>query len=242
MITESYDFARGAGNTDTGGTSTAYLFAPLDWRVTLNRLSAASTLTQQQVEQGAVSTITAELSSGGVVVTQTVDVTGDRADRTFSLGINVTAGNSVRLQIYTHNSRFYYDNEFKYLAGGWTGSGWTPQSVGWYDCTMSIAYTPMLTIDGQNDGYAYPTGTDPTPFTEFERDKNGYPKNFGVWKLDGQNDGYPWPVGYVPIRQNGDIVKIMQNGAWRDTAGCKVFTNGGAQDAFLKIKSSPPME
>ena len=211
MITESYDFAQGASNTGTEGTSTAYLFTPLDWKVTLNRLSAASTLTQEQIEQGETSTITAELSSGGVTVTQTVDITGDRADRTFDLSIDVTAGNSVYLQIYTHNSRFYYANELKYLAGGWTGSGWTSQSIGWYDCTISITYTPVLTIDSQNDGYPYPIGTDPTPFTFFEKGNDGYPKNFGVWKLDGQNENYPWITGFKKIINDLTNYKIYDS-------------------------------
>ena len=157
----------------------------------------------------------------------------------FSPNIIVNVADSVN--IYTELGSARQGRAYYGTSGGFPlGAINNPTSAA--EMILDIDYVPIWTLDGQNDGYAYPTGTDPTPFTEFEKDKNGYPKNFGVWKLDGQNDGYPWPVGYVPIRQNGDIVKIMQNGAWRDTAGCKVFTNGGAQDAFLKIKSSPPME
>ena len=156
--------------------------------------------------------------------------------RVFGIGASAV-GNAV----YTYRTRYYYTG-FAMPFGYFYMKSTTDWDMFETECILDISYAPIWVVDGQNDGYPRIVGYDAVEFEEFEKDKNGYPKNFGVWKLDGQNDGYPWPVGYEPIRQNGDVVKIMQNGAWRDTAGCMVFTNGGAQDAFLKIKSSPPME
>ncbi len=75
------------------------------------------------------------------------------------------------------------------------------------ECILDVTLVPIWTIDSQNDGYPYPIGTDPTEFTEFEKDEDGYPLNWGVWKLDDQNEGYPWPTGYLPARVGGGIYK-----------------------------------
>ena len=80
------------------------------------------------------------------------------------------------------------------------------------ECILDVTLVPIWTIDDQNDGYAYPTGTYPTEFTEFAKDADGYPLNWGVWKLDDQNDGYPWPTGYLPIHVAGGGIYKKING------------------------------
>lgn len=77
---------------------------------------------------------------------------------------------------------------------------------------IDVEYVPIWTIDGQNEGYPYPAGTDPTEFTEFEKDADGYPLNWGVWKLDDQNEGYPWPTGFLPVHVAGGGIYKKING------------------------------
>lgn len=86
------------------------------------------------------------------------------------------------------------------------------------------SYAPIWHIDSKNDGYPYLTGVDPTPFIEFEKDRDGYPKNFGVWKLDSQNDGYPWPTGFAPIQSKIDVLLLMDN-HYRDVNGTYAHDN-----------------
>lgn len=93
-------------------------------------------------------------------------------------------------------------------------------------------------IDEQNDGYPRIADYDAPSFDGFEKDRYGYPLNQSVWKIDSQNDGYPWIVGYLPIRQRGDMVKILTNGVWAETDGTVVFENGTAVPAIIKIKRS----
>ena len=61
----------------------------------------------------------------------------------------------------------------------------------------------------QNDGYPYPSGTDPTVFTELEKDSTGYPKNWSAWKYDNNNEGYPWLTGFLPMPSKIDILLLM---------------------------------
>ena len=80
------------------------------------------------------------------------------------------------------------------------------------------SYAPIWTLDSQNDGYAYLISIDPTPFTEFAKDADGYPLNWGVWKLDDNNDRYPWPTGYVPIFIHNRILYVKDEiDGWKNT-------------------------
>ena len=199
-------------------------------------------------------TIGLEVSVDGAVVhTTSVTLDADTPQQTkffqsFDAQVSVGAGSALVLRVfnigaaaadnavYTYRTR--YNTGFAMPFGYHYTLNTTDTWLFVTECILDISYAPIWVVDGQNDGYPRIVGYDAVEFEEFEKDKNGYPKNFGVWKLDGQNDGYPWPVGYVPIRQNGDVVKIMQNGAWWDTAGCMVFENNTAVPAYLKGKRS----
>ena len=106
------------------------------------------------------------------------------------------------------------------------------------EMVLDVDYVPLWTVDGQNDNYARIIAYDAIEFDEFEKDADGYPTNWAAWKLDAQNEGYPWPTGYLSIRQRGDIIKILKNGAWTETDGTVVFENGTAVPAIIKIKRS----
>ena len=103
---------------------------------------------------------------------------------------------------YGSNDNVTYDTPFM------TGSGYFWSCI---EMHLDINYELPWVIDEHNDGYPYPFGTSPMHFTEFEKDKNGYPLNWGVWKLDNQNDNYPWPTGFIPIQLKNDVLLLMDN-------------------------------
>ena len=71
-------------------------------------------------------------------------------------------------------------------------------------------------LDNSNDGYPHTSTNDILDFKYFEKNNDGYPKNWYVWKLDRNNDNYPWIVGFIPkespkwcntyIIKNGELV------------------------------------
>jgi len=77
---------------------------------------------------------------------------------------------------------------------------------------MTAEYAPIWLVDGQNDGYPRIVGYDAVEFTEFEKDADGYPLNWGVWKLDNNNEGYPWPTGFIPAHGGGNVLVFGENG------------------------------
>ena len=114
--------------------------------------------------------------------------------RVFGLGTS-----SVNGSVYTYRTRYYYTG-FAMPFGYFNMKSTTDWDMYETECILDISYAPIWVVDGQNDGYAYPIGTDPTPFEEFEKDEFGYPTNLGVWKLDKSNDNYPWITGFIPVR------------------------------------------
>lgn len=139
----------------------------------------------------------------------------------FSTNIIINIGDSVNLYTETgagRQARAYYGTSGNFSIGAINNPTNAAEMI------LDIDYVPIWTIDGQNDGYAYPTGTDPTEFTEFEKDEDGYPLNWGVWKLDDQNEGYPWPTGYLPARNMGAGILVKEQNQWRN-AGIVIYQN-----------------
>lgn len=128
------------------------------------------------------------------------------------LSIPVPENGWVYILLKQYGCDVYWDYVSAGLPFGHTGSGSSVSSVEGYDLVFTAEYNAIWTIDSQNDGYPYPANVDPTEFTEFEKDADGYPLNWGVWKLDDQNDGYPWPTGFLPIHVVGGGIYKKING------------------------------
>lgn len=112
--------------------------------------------------------------------------------------------------------------------------GWITNASACAEMMLDVDYVPLWTVDSQNDGYARIAAYDTIEFDEFEKDADGYPLNWGVWKLDDQNEGYPWPTGYLPARIHGGQVAVFTaNGL--ETGLLYVFTANGLVPASIPI-------
>jgi hypothetical protein len=172
-------------------------------KVTSIGVNVQSTRSQTELNNGAVSTIEIivqfngqNISSGPIQMTTT-----DRHDEFFTLpngGLVVEIGQTFNVVCPYAYCHAYAQNAVVAESGIIiNGSA--------YNMIMNYQYEPVFTYDAQNDGYPYPSGTDPTVFTELEKDGAGYPKNWSAWKYDSNNEGYPWIVGFDVAPVGGSL-------------------------------------
>lgn len=207
MKSESYDFTASQVTNPTGNGCIIYAFMPLT--ISLDTLALVDTRTQAQVEQGIIATATITLSNGASTVSKTIEVEGTKKRYAIGLSLAVPEFGTWQITWSAAYCQLFYESGVFVVIGGISGSLSNRQGYP-LDCQITVNYDQAWTIDGQNDEYPYPVGTDPTEFTEFEKDADGYPINWGVWKLDDQNDGYPWIVGYLPASGGGQFFEKLQ--------------------------------
>ena len=209
MKSESYDFNATTILTSSPATGD-YVYAYMPLVISLDTLALEDTRTQTEIEQGVIASATVTVTNGTNSVSQTITVNSTKKRYTVGLELAVSEGERWRVTVSASHCHAFYESGTYEVIGGFS-SEWAATREGYpLDSQITVQYDPAWVMDDQNDGYPYPVGTDPTPFNGFEKDKNGYPKNFGVWKLDSQNDGYPWQVGYLPINaKSGVLVKNM---------------------------------
>lgn len=211
MISDTYAFAPGStritrgGSGYTGGESVSFL-ALTNIRIT--RVSAAFIYGWGTEIPGTIA-----VTVDGVTRFSQTFVTDSAVEKTYFpvyMDVTVTAGQTVVIsgttQVAQQNGIYWGTNSQNFYPFGMLN---TTRCM---DCVVDIEYELIWVIDGKNDGYPYPIGTETTKFTEFEKDEYGYPKNWGVWKLDAQNDGYPWPVGYLPAHGGGNVLVFGESG------------------------------
>ena len=202
------------GPNTYGSSSNAYLYTTTDWQFTINRVSAKSSLSQQQLEDGVDSYVNLIVTtSNGGSVSQRIDMTTtDRQYYDVNLSINIPAYNWVHLDAQYVSANVYWNHSNTLVAGGWTGSNTTtPSQIGFFDVDFTIDYVNVWNIDNQNEGYVRIAAYNAEEFTGFSKDKYGYPKNKSVWKLDGQNEGYPWITGFKTIVNDLTNYKIYDS-------------------------------
>lgn len=120
------------------------------------------------------------------------------ADDDFSLSISITHGyfyKDMANRKYASWGYFPLDptNSTDYPAP-WTGGapGESTEGKG-----LEIEFYPP-----------FQTLSYPPAFTGFSRDSDGYPNNWGVWKIDGvNNDGFIWITGFE--KPDGDVVYVV---------------------------------
>lgn len=233
MSTASYNFGTGATSTSTGGYgSCIYTSHPVT--ISVDRLAAMDTRTQAQVEAEADCYMTVTAWCEGRTVSKVINVSGVRSY--YNVGLSLTADRFERWHIDVRcvNCVYYWEYGTYAATGGISGESPTSRE-GWpLDAEITITYTPTWTVDSQNEGYARNIGYDTVIFTEFEKDENGYPRNWGVWKLDSQNDGYPWKVGYETYTPLIGKMAIIKNGTPYQ-AHCVIFKNGQALPAGVVV-------
>lgn len=126
-------------------------------------------------------------------------------------------------------TNIYYGN-----ATTVTNIGWITNASACAEMVLDVDYAPLWTVDSQNDNYARIAAYDVIEFDEFEKDVDGYPLNWGVWKLDDQNEGYPWPTGYLPSHIDTYGVLVKTANGWVN-AQIGVYQNNSFNFARIKF-------
>lgn len=205
MSTYTYNLVPNAGRAQSSHSSSCYIHCntPGTSTFTVDSIAAAN--------GDAGDTVVVHLeNSNGNVKEMTVKVeNATRMYHNVGLSISVPENGWVYILLKQYGCDVYWDYASAGFPFGNTGNGSSPSNIEAYDLIFTVEYNPIWSLDGQNEGYPYPTGVDPTPFTEFEKGKDKYPLNWGVWKLDSQNDRYPWPTGFMPIPSKIDVLLLM---------------------------------
>ena len=197
----TFNFA--TGGTDNWSGNEMWLYTSTEFTVKSISVKAKSTLTQEQIVQGGISTIALKFinnTTGATYITEAKDVGVNEEYISFSLDFTVEEFQQLIITDIMTNCRNYLGWETTVFMCGWTGSATIGRSH-CFDCKLTLEYNATWTIDSQNDGYPYPINTNPTKFTEFTKDRDGYPTNLSVWKLDENNESYPWITGFALIRR-----------------------------------------
>jgi hypothetical protein len=148
------------------------------------------------------------VNSGNIVVDG-----ANRHDEFFTLpngGLVCEIGQTVTISVTRDYAVYYSLWNGESITGNHLAILFTGSNC--YDMVLNYQYEPAFTYDAQNDGYPYPSGTDPTVFTELEKDSAGYPKNWSAWKYDSNNEGYPWIVGFSQTPAGIGLYKKTANG------------------------------
>jgi hypothetical protein len=210
MSTTSYEFGQnGTQQAEQSSGMSGTTFWVYTHTIVSNIKVAAA---QKNSEQDSYVTMVLT-TSDGITTQETKQITGGRGDCSFNNTLSVNQDTWFNITFWANNSIIYWDSTAvtEFISTGWTGNSLRPSAITPYALKFTITYDPIWTIDEQNDGYLYPIDTDPMPFTEFEKDNDGYPKNFGIWKLDGKNDNYPWITGFKKIVNNLTNYKIYDS-------------------------------
>lgn len=194
--------------------------------VTLQSLSARMRATAYDEDNAVIpSAVYCDVVVAGTTVYSTsVSVTSDIASYK-TIGLNnviVQRGQicDIWLKMTRNYSTVYYNMLTAVFPWGGTGdnapvsgqSGYYARQIECADMTLNLTYNSVWIFNGGNEGYPHLCDEDASRFKFFEKDEDGYPQNWGVWKIDDQNDGYPWIVGYLPSHVVGGAIYKKVNG------------------------------